>query len=137
MDHNEIMNLICDEIKNRTEFYKELETFGLEKNKLGIVNCIMNKYDCEFDTARIICDFLIDKKPMPPTHLSQAQIAQINAKERARQTAPVPKCPMCGSTDIQKISSLNRTASIVGFGILSKKIGKQWQCNNPKCKHLW
>lgn len=48
-----------------------------------------------------------------------------------------PKCPMCGSTDISKISTLNRSASIMGLGILSKKIGKQWQCNNPKCKHLW
>ena len=49
----------------------------------------------------------------------------------------LPKCPMCGSTNIQKISDLSRTSSILGFGILSKKIGKQWQCNNPKCKHLW
>lgn len=49
----------------------------------------------------------------------------------------LPKCPMCGSTDISKISTLNRSASIMGFGIFSKKIGKQWQCNNPKCKHLW
>lgn len=47
------------------------------------------------------------------------------------------KCPMCGSTNIQKISDFSRASSILGFGILSKKIGKQWQCNNPKCKHLW
>ena len=49
----------------------------------------------------------------------------------------LPKCPMCGSTNIQKISDFSRASSIIGFGILSKKIGKQWQCNNPKCKHLW
>ena len=53
------------------------------------------------------------------------------------QQQNIPKCPTCGSTNISKISTMSRTASIVGFGILSKKIGKQWQCNNPKCKHMW
>lgn len=57
--------------------------------------------------------------------------------EFEKYTSSLPKCPMCGSTNIQKISDFNRASSIIGFGILSKKIGKQWQCNNPKCKHLW
>lgn len=58
-------------------------------------------------------------------------------KQDAQKQPNLPKCPMCGSTNIQKISTLNRATSIIGLGILSKKIGKQWQCNNPKCKHLW
>lgn len=53
------------------------------------------------------------------------------------QLQNIPKCPMCGSTNISKISTISRATSIIGFGILSKKIGKQWQCNNPKCKHMW
>lgn len=61
----------------------------------------------------------------------------LQTEEKSIKDKHIPKCPTCGSTDISKISSLNRTASIVGFGILSKKIGKQWQCNNPGCKHLW
>lgn len=137
MDHQQLMNLICEEHDKKTEFYKELSIIAEKRDKLEFINQVVKKYNCDFDSARILCDFIIDKKPMPPTHLSQAQIAQINAKERARQTAPVPRCPMCGSTDIQKISDLSRASSILGFGILSKKIGKQWQCNNPKCKHLW
>ncbi len=55
------------------------------------------------------------------SEFTQKQVAYINSK---------PKCPICGSTNISKISTMNRTTSIVGFGILSKKIGKQWQCNN-------
>lgn len=57
--------------------------------------------------------------------------------ENNKKNKYIPKCPMCGSTNIQKISDFSRATSIIGFGILSKKIGKQWQCNNPKCKHLW
>lgn len=41
-------------------------------------------------------------------------------------------CPYCNSTNINKISAIKKSASIIGFGILSKKIGKQWHCNNCK-----
>lgn len=60
-----------------------------------------------------------------------------NRARREKAEAFKPKCPMCGSTNISKISTLSRASSVIGFGILSKKIGKQWQCNNPKCKHMW
>lgn len=39
-------------------------------------------------------------------------------------------CPYCNSTNTKKISTASRAGSILGFGILSKKIGKQWHCNN-------
>lgn len=77
-----------------------------------------------------ICDHIFTEK-----EISDFKIQQ-NAKQRAIQ-ASKPKCPMCGSTNISKISTFSRASSIVGFGILSKKIGKQWKCNNPKCKHMW
>lgn len=46
-----------------------------------------------------------------------------------------PKCPTCGSTNIRKIGTGERVASVVGFGLLSKKINKTWKCNN--CGHTW
>lgn len=74
-----------------------------------------------------------------PTDYNEA-LEKMRASNRARREiaeASKPKCPMCGSTNISKISTFSRASSIVGFGILSKKIGKQWKCNNPKCKHMW
>lgn len=59
-----------------------------------------------------------------------------NRNKQIVQKNNQPKCPMCGSTNISKISAMSRATSIIGFGILSKKIGKQWQCNNPKCRHM-
>lgn len=41
-------------------------------------------------------------------------------------------CPYCNSTNVNKISSTKKAMSIIGFGILSNKIGKQWHCNNCK-----
>lgn len=41
-------------------------------------------------------------------------------------------CPYCKSTNVSKIGTLNRIASVGLFGLASKKIGKQWHCNHCK-----
>ncbi len=45
------------------------------------------------------------------------------------------KCPVCGSTNVKKISSMGRFASVATFGLASSKIGKQYECK--RCKHKW
>lgn len=45
------------------------------------------------------------------------------------------KCPVCGSTNVAKISTLNRSVSVATVGLASSKIGKQYECKN--CKHKW
>ena len=42
------------------------------------------------------------------------------------------ECPYCHSTNVSKISTLGRAASVGIFGLASKKIGKQWHCNHCK-----
>lgn len=39
------------------------------------------------------------------------------------------------STNIEKISTVNRATSIAMTGLASGKIGKQYKCKN--CKHMW
>lgn len=50
----------------------------------------------------------------------------------SKQPSNQVHCPYCNSTNVNKISSTKKTISIIGFGILSNKIGKQWHCNNCK-----
>lgn len=45
------------------------------------------------------------------------------------------KCPICNSTDVTRVTTMNRAASVAMVGIASGKIGKQYKCNN--CNHLW
>lgn len=40
------------------------------------------------------------------------------------------KCTYCGSTNVKKIGLLNRAVSTELWGLGSKKIGKQFHCNN-------
>ena len=41
-----------------------------------------------------------------------------------------PKCPLCQSTNIKSISTINRVTSVAVVGLASSKIGKQWECKN-------
>lgn len=47
-----------------------------------------------------------------------------------------PKCPTCGSENVNKISSANKFTSIVAFGLFAiGKINKHFKCNN--CGYKW
>ncbi|MBD5116504.1 MAG: hypothetical protein HDT48_03185 [Ruminococcaceae bacterium] len=39
-------------------------------------------------------------------------------------------CPYCKATNVRKIGIVSRSVSAGIFGLGSKKIGKQWHCNN-------
>lgn len=66
--------------------------------------------------------------------------AEFNAKMTigkaiVEEKGRVPKCPTCGSTNIRKMSGVERGASIAAFGIFSKKINKTFKCGN--CGYTW
>lgn len=58
-----------------------------------------------------------------------------NRARREREEASKPKCPHCQSTNIAKISGAERTMSVIGLGILSKKINKSFKCKS--CGYTW
>lgn len=68
-------------------------------------------------------------------HTYNHQSTQSSKLIQSTQTQNIPKCPTCGSTNIHKIKAGERTASIIGFGIFSRKANKTWKCEN--CGHLW
>jgi predicted RNA-binding Zn-ribbon protein involved in translation (DUF1610 family) len=48
----------------------------------------------------------------------------------------VPKCPTCGSPDVEKISTKSKVMKGLMFGVLAAgKMGKTFKCNN--CKFQW
>lgn len=61
----------------------------------------------------------------------RTQLGQQKAVEEKQEDNAV-KCPYCKSDNVRKISATSRASSVMMFGILSKKIGKQWRCNNCK-----
>lgn len=76
-------------------------------------------------------------KKVLDARVAQARIeSQKMQEEKAlEESLKHPKCPNCGSTNTQRISTLNRAVSIGTVGLASSKIGKQYECK--KCKHKW
>ena len=132
MTPNELMKKISKEADEQTTFYKEISNIAETKNKLKCIELLMNHFGCEFDEARIVMDFVIDKIPLPST-LSPQQQAHNQAV--AREALNKPKCPTCSSTNISKISTMSKAGSVAMFGLLSQKVKKQFHCNN--CSYEW
>lgn len=59
------------------------------------------------------------------------QQEQSDAIREQKRESNRPHCPFCNSTDVRKISGGERAISILGLGLLSKKINKSFKCN--KC----
>lgn len=132
MTPNELMNKISKEADEQTTFYKEISNIAETKNKLKCIELLMNHYGCEFDEARIVMDFVIDKIPLPST-LSPQQQAHNQAV--AREALNKPKCPTCSSTNIHKISTISKTTNTVMFGVFGTKRHKTFSCKN--CGYEW
>lgn len=46
------------------------------------------------------------------------------------QEQNIPKCPTCGSTNIEKISTTSKTIGFVAVGVFSSNFGKTMHCKN-------
>lgn len=55
--------------------------------------------------------------------------------EAIRKRENTPKCPTCGSTNIQKISTTSKVVGASLFGLFSKNATSQFKCNN--CGYKW
>lgn len=130
MTSQDLMNKLSDDIITRSEFYKEFSKVGETKNKLKCIELLMEYYNCEFDEAREVMDFVLDDKPLPNPDLTPQQIAQANAQ--AQELLNKVHCPYCNSTNCKKISGVSKATSVAMFGIFSQKVKKQWHCNNCK-----
>lgn len=65
----------------------------------------------------------------------EATSNRLYMEKQLAQKANVPRCPTCGSTNVRRISTLDRAVSVGILGIFSGKIGKNYECLN--CKAKW
>lgn len=129
MTPHQLMAKIVDEALIPTEFYKKLSATVDTKDKLKSIEMLMEHFDCDFDEARVVIDCTLNKEPVP-IDMDPQQQERVNyeAAESMRKVT----CPYCGSVNVKKVSTISRMASVSFFGLGSKKVGKQWHCNNCK-----
>jgi len=67
------------------------------------------------------------------SRLTNQAITSMNKEKQASQN--IPKCPTCGSQNIEKISVLSRATHAYAFGLFSKTAKSQFKCKN--CGYKW
>lgn len=65
----------------------------------------------------------------------QRHIIALEDINKQKKRTVVVKCPNCGSTNVEKISTGERILSVFGLGLASGKIGKQYYCKD--CNYKW
>jgi len=110
--------------------------FPSDKVKCNVCGCTNFKY---FIGAK-------DFKPPYSQKLMQLRFGNlVNEWEEHRQhgitpssgETPIPKCPTCGSTNIKRISALERGTNAAIFGLYGNKRRYQFECLNPSCGYKW
>lgn len=66
---------------------------------------------------------LVDQEVYNKKSIKQVRSGNYNS-------TPKVSCPYCNSSNTSKISTGSRIASVGMLGLFSKKLGKQWHCNN-------
>ena len=68
-----------------------------------------------------------EKLKLDPVRFKQA--------EMEREQANKPKCPTCGSTNVEKISTAKKAVGFAMVGVFSSNLGKTMHCKN--CGYKW
>lgn len=143
----------CTDIMDKFEYEKLYNKFKNASSKEQKVLRQSKEYEkiCKYK-------FIIDKKNTPEKRRQQSikdkQLAEQKSqqeyealrrraqqkrieKEHLDKETHIPKCPTCGSTNIRRISTVEKATGTILFGIFSNKRKCQFECQNPKCKYKW
>lgn len=99
-----------------------------------------NVKNCSNHTCKkqaLISESEYNKQFHPVKHKTYKDIANEHIKNKKSEKqieymTHKPKCPICGSENLKKLSALDRGASAFVWGLGSNKIGKTYQCKNCK-----
>lgn len=132
----------CDKCKS-TDFISEKECKEIIQ-EINNANMISKKKLLKDSTYKMVYDSIINKQrdyfnPCITNSNSESNEEYFDRIKKHTIIKPeklsIPKCPTCGSTNIRKMSGIERGASIATFGIFSKKINKTFKCGN--CGYTW
>ena len=102
--------------------HQYLELCVDDKNSEENTKLLADKYgNNQFSEEKYHHRIYMEKQEIKSTHQHQS----IQQQHITQAT-----CPYCKSTNTKKISAASRAGSILGFGLFSKKLGKEWHCNN-------
>lgn len=127
--YNKMLDDMKQEYINNSDWAKDFEESSKSKDKMKMLNLLIEKFNCEFDHALIITEHLIDKKPFPDEEIEKPVLTKED-REYIDKLTNKPKCQICGSTNIKRITTTEKVVNVAMFGLLGNKRKYQWHCNN-------
>lgn len=126
-----LVNTKCD-INGIVYDFKEELPIALLKNVddyMPVYGKIRRKTSLTLADAGDLIDIIREIKAIPPTFTPKYPLEDREKLYGCSKVKNV-ECPYCHSTNVKKIGLLNRAISTELWGLGSKKIGKQFHCNN-------
>ena len=71
-----------------------------------------------------------EQKEILQKRIRKSEESRINEYQQKYLAEHNIHCPYCNSTNVTKIGTVNRAVSVGMLGLASKKLGKQWHCND-------
>ena len=98
------------------------------------------------DMYKIILEEYVKPNPLFDEELYNKRIAlekkqeeissyRLRMEKQQAQKANVPKCPTCGSTNVERISTAQKAFGFALVGLFSSNLGKTMHCKN--CGYKW
>lgn len=126
-----LVNTKCDINGIVYDFKDELPIALLEKTDdyVSAIGKIRGKTSLTLVDADDLVDIIREIKAIPPTFTPKYPLEDREKLYGCSKVKNV-ECLYCHSTNVKKIGLLNRAISTELWGLGSKKIGKQFHCNN-------
>ena len=120
----------CDYCRNKLEYIPDEFLGG--KSKLFIKDELKQQFIDEYIKASPEFDpYLFEHRDQDMFNKRMSDSAKMaHGKAILEEQSRRVTCSYCGSSNVKKIGLLNRAVSTELWGLGSKKIGKQWHCNN-------
>lgn len=68
-------------------------------------------------------------------HIEKTSKTHKNGTSNPTENINIPRCPTCGSTNVEPISHLRKLGGLLTIGLASKSVGKTYRCLD--CKYYW
>ena len=125
-----IFGQVYDINKIYTEHKDDIKHMFDTNGKIKCIGFIRLKYNLGLKEAKCIVDNMYDRIYLPSVANNES-----NTTITSPPPSALPKCPTCGSINIEKVSSSERGLSFLWAGLVSKKLGKQFKCKD--CGYYW
>lgn len=124
------------DLMDKTEYSKihnELDKMGSKKRRML---CKEPKYKsvCKYQFS---ADYNYDEEKSKAEFAEMRQRAKLHKIETEQKDAEqnIPRCPTCGSINVEPISHLRKLGGLLTIGLASKSVGKSYRCLD--CKYYW